>query len=72
MRGAPTYADAVLVHVPAAIMILLADPSGKYIKLACECFATVYARVFVHVYVSDGRYLTSAVWTARRRRSSCG
>jgi len=30
-------------------MVLLADPTGTHAKLACECFASVYPRVFLHV-----------------------
>lgn len=30
-------------------MVLLADPTGAHAKLACECFASVYPRVFLHV-----------------------
>ena len=40
--------ERLTLHVPAAIMVLLADPMGTYAKLACECFASVYPRVFLY------------------------
>lgn len=48
-NGQFTYIAAVTLHVPAAIMVLLADPMATYAKLACECFASVYPRVFLYV-----------------------
>lgn len=48
-NGQFTYTAAVTLHVPAAIMVLLADPMATYAKLACECFASVYPRVFLYV-----------------------
>ncbi|PKI83902.1 hypothetical protein MVES1_002381 [Malassezia vespertilionis] len=41
--------ESLSVHAPAAIMFLLSEPSKQYAKLACECFASVYPRLFLHV-----------------------
>ncbi|WFD29040.1 hypothetical protein MSPP1_000044 [Malassezia sp. CBS 17886] len=41
--------ERLAVHAPAAIMLLLADAGSPYAKLATQCFATVYPRIFLHV-----------------------
>ncbi|WFC99313.1 hypothetical protein MYAM1_002057 [Malassezia yamatoensis] len=43
----------VAVHVPAALLLLLSEPSERHAKLACECFASVYPRVVAAVYVGE-------------------
>ncbi|WFD28368.1 hypothetical protein MNAN1_003378 [Malassezia nana] len=62
--------ERATLHVPAALMVLLADPSGSHAKLACECFASVYPRVFLHVCqdVSPmGRHLWQIVCAIKER-----
>ena len=53
--------ERLTLHVPAAIMVLLADPMGTYAKLACECFASVYPRVFLYAS-QDGSPASFQLW----------
>lgn len=62
------FAHPVAPHVPAALMLLLAEPSGKYAKLACECFAGVYPRVFAYVCHERGASQLWQLVTALKQR----
>ncbi|WFD35494.1 hypothetical protein MCUN1_002350 [Malassezia cuniculi] len=46
---APDVRDALSVHTPAALTILLSDPAGAHSKLVAQCFASVYPRIFSYV-----------------------
>ncbi|KAI3625192.1 hypothetical protein CBS9595_000553 [Malassezia furfur] len=59
--------DGLAVHAPAALMLLLSEPSGRYAKLACECFASVYPRVF-HAVVQDRNQPLWQLTTALKQR----
>lgn len=37
------------MHTPAALTILLTEPSGAHAKLVAQCFASVYPRIFAYV-----------------------
>ncbi|WFD43403.1 hypothetical protein MPSI1_002064 [Malassezia psittaci] len=57
----------VAVHAPAALLLLLSEPSGRHAKLACECFASVYPRVVAAVLADSNQSLWQLTCALKQR-----